>query len=338
MGATGGGTRIKGVILCRDQYSWRNGIKESQESYKAGRKEGKRNKFNFKFFNEAVDDFCHDLNKEVGVNVIKLRKMEADDIVCIASRFFNAKDMNTVIVSSDADLLQLVNTGKDNRGSTIIYDARSKEQCFRIDEDFDGDPEPDINDIFNVNANDGSGLTSFVNTSSKLVDPSDVLLGKVILGDKSDNISPCYPGIGPVTYGKAKDYIWKRSKKVAVTGHKMSDLNTYLKFLLSDDGDRELKAICTELVSKSSVKLTPAVIEKCGAGIRSNITMIWLHPVIYKSLSEGLPELKESLGYLMEDLKSMSFAQFSQDRLGNRDSWEDTDYDMRVFYGDKSFR
>lgn len=110
------------------------------------------------------------LLEKSGVNfVLKYNELEADDIIAISKKFIEInKNENDIIyiITNDQDYLQLINE------STLIYNLKFKE------------------------------LNS---TKKSFKDPEKDLLSKIILGDKSDNISPVFAKCGIKTVEKYLD-------------------------------------------------------------------------------------------------------------------------------------
>ncbi len=116
--------------------------------------------------NQNVGDFFkmvyeENLLQQAGVETILFHpKLEADDCIALAVKKLTPYDENIYIITSDCDYLQL------NAPNIYLYDLAYKK--LSESKSFSGDAKYDL----------------------KL---------KIIMGDKSDNISPIFPKCGPKT-------------------------------------------------------------------------------------------------------------------------------------------
>lgn len=88
--------------------------------YKAGRDENVSCKSD-QVFTFTYNEFLPNFFKQHKIKTIKEKTAEADDIIAVAARQFSEKGHNVFIVSSDTDLVQLVND------KVKIFDLKMKE-------------------------------------------------------------------------------------------------------------------------------------------------------------------------------------------------------------------
>lgn len=112
---------VKRVILAADKSSWRKGLYGG--IYKAGRKE-KRNKddFDWKDFFTRIESFKTELRDVFPFIVCEAWNAEGDDCLSILSRKLVADGHEPIIISSDKDMVQLL----DIEGIKI-WDPRKKQ-------------------------------------------------------------------------------------------------------------------------------------------------------------------------------------------------------------------
>jgi 5'-3' exonuclease len=112
------------VICCDGRGNWREMF---NPYYKQGRKESKEeSEINFNELARLQNNFLNDL-KVLNFNVVKIAKMEGDDIVAsiVAKNKYTNKYKEVVVVSNDKDLVQLLEYPNvhiyASRKDTVIY-------------------------------------------------------------------------------------------------------------------------------------------------------------------------------------------------------------------------
>lgn len=100
-------TREDIIILALDSElgSWRRDL---DKDYKANRKENreKHETIDWTYMFEMFNSLLKVLNKSTQFHILKIDKLEADDIISVATRFF--KDNECIIVSQDSDFEMLL--------------------------------------------------------------------------------------------------------------------------------------------------------------------------------------------------------------------------------------
>lgn len=191
-----GGGVITNIVMATESYSWR---KEIFPEYKANRE--KKNDVDFNSFYEIMDKFLDYIMANYGVIKSKVEGAEGDDLIFLWSNVFMSKKSNTLILTVDKDLYQLSDINEDNN-YIAIYNNHSANKQILVSEklynyvDFgkykkmslteqfskskkDLDEHKDLKDIVGM-LNGGLEL--------KCIDKETLMMEKIFLGDKSDNI------------------------------------------------------------------------------------------------------------------------------------------------------
>lgn len=183
------------VIFTKDNHSWR---KEFYPDYKNNRSKDSNIDWNNMF--NAMDEFLEIIEKR-GVIISSQQSAEGDDLMYLwANKFFENKTANTIIVTGDGDLNQIVNFNNDV--FTIVFNNNSKLRKFITKNGFSEWTKnkisqkidifsSDIDEIFNSPAID-IVTNSMLNIDIDEIDPAYVSLYKAICGDDGDNIPSVY--------------------------------------------------------------------------------------------------------------------------------------------------
>lgn len=186
-------TRIVFVI---DSSSWRKAL-YPQSDYKGNRETD--DSINWDNVWSAFKDF-YTVLKDHGVIVQRIDGAEGDDLIFGWSSFLNSKGENVIINSGDRDLTQLVQFNNFTNSYTIFY-TNTQKLLIGYPGFFNWMNEEIIEkevDIFNLGSNNFNPREVF----KRLIDaneltseetfPEEVILGKILGGDKGDNILPVY--------------------------------------------------------------------------------------------------------------------------------------------------
>ena len=109
------------------QNVWRTKL---YPEYKAGRDENITCKSD-QVFTFTYNEFLPKFFKQHKIKTIKEKTAEADDIIALASKYLSDQGHNVYIVSSDTDLVQLVNN------KVKIFDLKMKEVAPKISPEMD---------------------------------------------------------------------------------------------------------------------------------------------------------------------------------------------------------
>ena len=177
--------QIDNVIFVADGGSWRNDLEIPSflgEEYKGNRIKSEEIDWDTVF--SEFEDFIMKLNSN-GITTCKEFGIEGDDWMWYWSNKLNNEDTNVIIWSKDKDLTQLVKTNK-NKCFTVCW---SKDSGI-VAEDFNDD---ELNFLFNYEYSKNDEIFKAISTNTNkitYINPYEVIIDKVIRGDKGDNIFP----------------------------------------------------------------------------------------------------------------------------------------------------
>ena len=162
------------VVFCLDSRSWR---KDFYQPYKANRvvdrsTQSVKDAEEHAAFRETFNDFLKYLNERTNCTVLQNSVLEADDLV--AGFIQSLPDDEHIIISSDTDFVQLLNTNVSQ------YNGISKELLT-------------INGVYDIK---GNLVIDKKTKEPKVVpDPEWLLFSKCVKGDPTDNVFSAYPGV-----------------------------------------------------------------------------------------------------------------------------------------------
>ena len=178
-------TEIDNIIFVSDGGSWRNKIPIPsflEEEYKGNRI--KDDSVNWDLIFDAYEDFSNKL-KGSGITVCKEPNLEGDDWMWYWSDKLNSEGTNVIIWSRDKDLTQLIKINKDNC-FTICWTKDTGVITIHRDED---DMDFFFNEAYSENEQIYHSILDKAK-ESKEINPKEVIIDKIIRGDKGDNIFP----------------------------------------------------------------------------------------------------------------------------------------------------
>ena len=208
------------IVFCADsKHSWR---KDVLETYKGNRE--KSSSYNWENIFKALDTFKAHL-MELGYVFAEAPHAEADDMLgLIKDLVFNDPDFvdyNVILVSSDADIRQLIDFNKLNHKYCMVFNEIGKGKGgFRrlfcnidIEKWYNQEKEASINDIFDMGIDfDKNYIKNVIAHNQKVklevTDPENILLSKIFCGDDGDNVPAFY------------DWYNNKGKKVRITNSK----------------------------------------------------------------------------------------------------------------------
>lgn len=180
---------IDNIMLCVDGGSWRTKIDNSEIldidgnviEYKGTRE--KSEDVNWDLIFSAYNELC-ELYKTHGINVYREQDVEGDDWIWYWSTKLNNEGTNCIIWTKDNDLKQLVNINKD-KCFTVWWNKDTGIYCKSKEND-------DFDFLFNLEYDENSKLYNDVirNQTVTEINPTELILDKIVRGDKSDNIAP----------------------------------------------------------------------------------------------------------------------------------------------------
>jgi 5'-3' exonuclease len=185
---------IDNIIFVADGGSWRNSIEIPDYIYDCRKSEDqsveykgnriKSSDINWDLLFESYGDFISTLQSN-GITACQEQGVEGDDWCYHWSTYLNSQGTNCIIWTKDNDLKQLVNIDS-NKCFTAWWNADNG----LFVKDF---PEEEFNFLFNTEFNINEDILNNIINKSKSVakiNPSEVIIDKIIRGDAGDNIYP----------------------------------------------------------------------------------------------------------------------------------------------------
>lgn len=187
-------TDIDNVIFVADGGSWRNSVdipdylydeKTSEDQsveYKGNRI--RSTDINWDLLFESYGDFISTL-QSCGITACQEQGIEGDDWCYHWSTYLNSQGTNCIIWTKDNDLKQLVNIDS-NKCFTVWWNNTNG----LFVKDF---PEEEFNFLFNTEFNVNEDLlNTLIHKSGEVnkINPSEIVVDKIIRGDAGDNIYP----------------------------------------------------------------------------------------------------------------------------------------------------
>lgn len=204
---------------------WRKDLLASEEvGYKGQREKDK--KINWDNIYKGLNEF-KDVMISKGFDFAYHNRAEADDLMALSKEaiFTKYPEYNIVIVSSDADIRQLVDFNVSTEQFCCVFNPigsgkGGKKKLYMNHECSTWFAQKDKVDIFFSNLNSGKEyVKNALNRDKKIeiveIDPNEVVLGKIFCGDAGDNVPSFYEFYGP--NGKKKKITEKKFKTLCET-------------------------------------------------------------------------------------------------------------------------
>ena len=190
---------IDNIIFVSDGGSWRNNIEIPQFLYNEKLSEDQSVEYkgqrvldpntNWDLVFSYYENFIQILEDQ-GITTCRKQTIEGDDWCWYWSTKLNEEGTNVIIWSMDKDLTQLVHTDQQNGIFTICWNNKTGLTC----EDIGQKDEDPLQFFFNdLNKENNIRILDTITNKSKNVNyihPKEVVIDKVIRGDKGDNIFP----------------------------------------------------------------------------------------------------------------------------------------------------
>lgn len=222
---------IDNIIFVSDGGSWRQKIPMPSfmiEEYKGNRELDPT--VNWDMIFQHYEEFVK-LLEDAGITACRVQGIEGDDWCWYWSTKLNAEGTNCIIWSMDKDLTQLVKTNHETGVFTVCWNKTytSVEQGdYSENSDLDfffGDLNKENNDKY---------LHEIISKSTKVnqINPKEIVIDKIIRGDKGDNIFPI------ITRKSAKgttDKLFRVSSKdlnINLDIHNENEVKQYISDLL----------------------------------------------------------------------------------------------------------
>lgn len=171
-------------------YSWRKSI---YEEYKGNREKDTTIDWDFVF--SVYNEFKNEL-ENLNVKVLELNNLEGDDIISYLIKKTNEEGYSNVVISSDSDLLQLLEFDLNKEYINIQWNYKYNNSIVYLPINYQlmikkFTEISENSDLFNLNNND-EFVTFFEDLITKnvvhTVDKNEVALNKIVTGDDGDNI------------------------------------------------------------------------------------------------------------------------------------------------------
>lgn len=178
--------QIDNMILVSDGGSWRKSIERPEhlkdKDYKGTRVRSEDEDWNmiFETLNILRDKFTFN-----NVTSVHASGLEGDDWISSLSRRLGESGTSTLIWSTDNDLSQLVANREDSICAWYNGNELKLHDSLEATGSYDDFMSLDVSDKSDI----VEGLTKLVQKVT-YINPNDVILSKIICGDKSDNIIP----------------------------------------------------------------------------------------------------------------------------------------------------
>ena len=266
---------VNRVVVVFDTHSWRYNF---YSDYKYALTRIRDNYY--EEFLRMLDEFERFLRKK-GVIVSRVDGAEGDDLMYIWSVYFGVVlDEELLIVTGDSDIRQIMTP------NVALFNNNSKNlKLYCV---------PEVEEVWRMRLPEGSELVT--------VRPFDVLLYKVILGDKSDNIPQVKKGFGEKALAK---FIATLPDDPTV----MPNIDTQM-FPMA------------EWIAARFADFVHEPYEEILAKVNFNLKMTWLSLSVYNDLDYVNAQRKSLLESMLEDVERQ------------KDSYKyNKDWTLESFYG-----
>ena len=191
---------IDNIIFIADGGSWRNKIEIPQFLYEEHKDDGQPIEYKgqrhldesiinweilFKYYEEFID-----LLQQNGITTCRKQNIEGDDWCWYWSTKLNEEGTNVIIWSMDKDLTQLVNTNDQNGIFTICWNNKTGLTCEKKENQEEDPLQFFFNDISKeYNTRIFESISDKCKNITPII-PKEIVIDKIIRGDKGDNIFP----------------------------------------------------------------------------------------------------------------------------------------------------
>lgn len=231
------GKVIDNIILVADGGSWRKQIEKPsffEEEYKGNRI--KDAEIDWTYVYKSLENILEQANLN-GITACKALYVEGDDWVQHWTTKLNTQGINCIIWSSDADLKQLVQVKNFAFTAWLNESQKGGLPGLILHKDLDDNTIDDIDFMFmqaervpNKALEDLKSLSRFVT----YIDPTDIVVDKVICGDKGDNIKPVF---------RAK----KNERTYSISEKEWNNIKSDFRIENTEDFFNKKKQICEKI-------------------------------------------------------------------------------------------
>lgn len=184
---------ISRIIFTIDSPSWRKDIEiEENDGYKSTREKSKT--VNWDAFFNCMNEFAKILENQ-GIIVSRMRGAEGDDLMYLWQNKLRGLGENSIIVTSDKDMLQMASIKDDI--FTVIYRPNSKNRKIVVPMGFTKWlTDEEVIDIFNTRSFMGRSKDIITQAMEKIpveeLDIDNNIIEKVFTGDGGDAVPTVY--------------------------------------------------------------------------------------------------------------------------------------------------
>ena len=266
------------IILCFDSVkkSWRFDL-QYKDLYKSNRHRKSSNRYDPMGYRKMMIEF-HEWCLSNGYCSMMYDRAEGDDLLYIASNLLLNAGFSSMICTADKDMQQLVT----NKGKDYIYifnNDTSKTQTHYIEEIKQTSTSETTFENFFDEDREAQNKSIIYDRCTKIV-PQNSLFLKVLAGDKSDCIPSCY------TYQKGKQMVGfteLRATSVFDKYYKERFLSDGLTMQKIFSDETLLNELALNVVKEVKKEWSDDDITSCIAGLKTNLTYIWLNVSCYPS-------------------------------------------------------
>jgi 5'-3' exonuclease len=261
------------LVFTMDSSSWRKKIEIEGGGYKSGRQ--KNDEVDWSAFFELLREFGNHL-EEKGFIFSKVEGSEGDDLIAFWVNKFREIGENTIVISGDQDLYQLIYQNENSWAS--VWNSNSKKNILSVDANWETPPGENkkVASVFDM----AFTLSSETDRLSVLLKKSQVqkintkefIFKKIVLGDSGDSVPS----------------VWeyeKENKKVRFTEKKAEQLYSF--YLESKWANAEFAQILEDKeflqwISSMVLKISKDVDssekrDKVEKNYLRNVSLMWLN-------------------------------------------------------------
>ena len=320
---------VDDVILTVDSKSWRKDL-YPESDYKGTRKQS--SDVNWTNVYAVYEEFQKILAAK-GITVHQIQGAEADDVIFGWSTALNTRGKSCIVWSGDRDLIQLVNYSKTNDAHTIWY-YNTKKSLY-VYEGFEKDMEQSVANsmttedlLFNMggehmtrDAYQHNILSWIKDCKIELteIDCDKFIFGKILIGDKSDNIPSVVSWQKEMKGGKLRTYSITDKTAETIYDQFIKEADNFtIEYLFNSEYKTKLTDIIYRVVGHGNLNLIKSALS-------NNIALMLLHTktipdsiqeAIYNAIDKDWEGALENTDQFMEMEKILEGTRWLEDKIG----------------------
>jgi 5'-3' exonuclease len=102
------GVKSDKVVLCIDGNSWRKQLYPEYKAHRKTKRDKEKSEFDWKEFFKVTDELLSIIEKTTKIKVLRSPNAEGDDSIFVLSKYLSDRNIQSVIVSSDKDIKQVL--------------------------------------------------------------------------------------------------------------------------------------------------------------------------------------------------------------------------------------